>query len=186
MKRSARERRYMQRMAMRAWWLSRAPVIALLGWLTVELILGADWVFLDYVNLALHEGGHMFFRWAGQTMHLLGGTLGQLLFPILFAIYFFRRSAWFSVVAMIWWWFQSSINVARYMADALPQRLPLVGGEIHDWATLMSQWGLLFEADDIAQWIRVIGMVGMVLSLGIMTWWTVFPSPEELEHSVRG
>jgi hypothetical protein len=36
----------------------------------------SGFLFLDYVNLIIHEGGHFFFSWFGYTIMILGGTLG--------------------------------------------------------------------------------------------------------------
>ncbi len=45
----------------------------------------SGFLFLDYVNLIIHEGGHFFFSWFGYTITILGGTLGELLVPLLCA-----------------------------------------------------------------------------------------------------
>src|SRR5438876_2134218 len=41
----------------------------------------SGFLFLDFVNLIIHEGGHFFFSWFGNTIVILGGTLGELLVP---------------------------------------------------------------------------------------------------------
>jgi hypothetical protein len=46
---------------------------------------------LDNVNLMIHEAGHVFFSWCGYTIMILGGTLGELLAPLLLAVYFFWK-----------------------------------------------------------------------------------------------
>ena len=46
------------------------------------LVFDYEYHFLDGVNLAFHEAGHLFFAFFGQTLQFLGGTLGQLLFPL--------------------------------------------------------------------------------------------------------
>src|SRR6266513_2897953 len=48
----------------------------------------SGFLFLDFVNLIIHEGGHFFFSWFGNTIMILGGTLGELLVPLVCAIYF--------------------------------------------------------------------------------------------------
>src|SRR5258707_167384 len=42
----------------------------------------SGFLILDYVNLIIHEGGHFFFSWFGNTIMILGGTLGELLVPL--------------------------------------------------------------------------------------------------------
>jgi hypothetical protein len=41
------------------------------------------------------------------------------------------------------WLGENLLNVARYMADARVQLLPLVGGGDHDWAEIFSRWRIL-------------------------------------------
>lgn len=48
---------------------------------------------LDHANLAFHEAGHVFFGFLGSTLGLYGGTLGQLVFPVLDTISTFARLA---------------------------------------------------------------------------------------------
>jgi len=58
----------------------------------------SGFLILDFVNLIIHEGGHFFFSWFGYTIMILGGTLVELLVPLLCAIYFFwqREAAGFA------------------------------------------------------------------------------------------
>ena len=46
---------------------------------------------LDHANLAFHEAGHPIFGIFGWTMGLLGGTLGQLVFPIAVFVTYLRK-----------------------------------------------------------------------------------------------
>ena len=46
---------------------------------------------LHRVNLVFHEFGHPAFSFFGRTMNILGGTLGQLLIPLIVAIAFWRQ-----------------------------------------------------------------------------------------------
>ena len=61
--------------------------------------------FLHLVNLPFHEAGHIFFRLFGRWMTSLGGTLGQLLIPIICLLAFlikYERSIWrFSVLVVV-------------------------------------------------------------------------------------
>jgi hypothetical protein len=123
------------------------------------LIFAYEYHFLDGVNLLLHEGGHVFFGFLGETLHFLGGTLGQLFFPTAAALYFFRRKAYFDAAVIAIWLAESLMYTARYMADARAQKLPLVGGHIHDWNWLFSRWGVLAHDELIA------GLVHLLASL---------------------
>ena len=166
------------------WRVSRAPVILLLGWFTLShLALGAQWVFIDNVNLLFHEAGHFLFSWGGVTITALGGTLGQLMWPAGFAAYFwFRQHNRYAAVACIWWFGENLIGIARYMADAAFEELALVGGDVHDWNFLFGRWGLLSSGQEIGAIFRWTGAVIMIASLALLIRWTVAPSAAELHR----
>jgi hypothetical protein len=140
-----------------------------LAWWTVRKMLEAGhWAFLDYVNLAFHEAGHVFLAFAGETLHLLGGTLGQLAVPLLLGGYFLlRKGQPFAAAACAWWAGENLTNISYYMADARDLALPLVGGGEHDWNTLFYKFGLLTEpwVVRISGATRLLGVVAMLLGL---------------------
>jgi hypothetical protein len=129
------------------------------------------WCFLDYVNLAFHEAGHIFFAPLGSTLHILGGTLGQLLVPGgLIAWFLLRDGRSLGSAFCAWWLGESLVNVARYMADARDLELPLVGGGDHDWNELFYRFGLLAEpaVTRTAGLTRGLGVLIMLAGLGWM------------------
>src|SRR6266446_4444790 len=126
---------------------------ALIGWLAfyVLFLLYAftdkeGFLFIDSANLIVHESGHLFFGWFGPTIGLWGGTLMELLVPLLLAVYFaFNRQAT-GTAFCVFFMFENLLYIAGYMADARAQELPLVtvgdpenGG--HDWFNIFSQLG---------------------------------------------
>jgi hypothetical protein len=119
-------------------------------------------VLLDHANLAFHEAGHVFFGLLGRTLGLYGGTLGQLVFPIVAIGSFWRRRHAIGVALGGVWLFENFLNIARYMADARAQLLPLVGGGEHDWYLIFSRWGLLGRDTEIASLTRMLGWLGMI------------------------
>lgn len=163
------------------WRATRIPVLALLGWFTAShLFFDGAWVFVDYANILFHEAGHVFFAWSGPTLHALGGTLLQVGFPVVFAVYFWRRRERFAAIACAWWVGENLVNVARYQRDAVPMNLPLIGGDVHDWNFLFRRWGALERSADIASTVRFIGLAAMIASLALLVWWTLRPSGDEL------
>jgi hypothetical protein len=163
--------------------VTRFPVLLILGWFTVShLVLGAKWVFIDNVNLLLHEGGHWMFRWGGETLYVLGGTLGQLLFPAAFAIYFYRwRADLFAAAVSLWWFGENFFGISRYMADAPVEELPLVGGDTHDWAFLFGRWHLISHARAIAKGFYVLGAVLTIAALAYCLYSTMRPRQRDLD-----
>ncbi len=126
------------------------------------------WVpLLDSANLAFHEAGHPLVDLFSARLSVYGGTLLQLLFPAL-ALWNYRRAGNATGLAgcMVWLG-ENLLNVARYMADARAQALPLVGGGEHDWTEIFNRWGVL-HLDT-----RIAGMthgIGVLLIVGAGVW----------------
>lgn len=138
--------------------------------LLVALGRGPDgWMpFLDGVNLVFHEAGHpLFGLFGGETLALLGGTLMQVLVPLLLAGHFLVRREALGVALGLQWAGQNLLNIARYMADARALQLPLVGGGEHDWSELLVRWGRL-EEDTL--WAGRVGGLGWGVMIAAMLW----------------
>ena len=157
----------------------RIALVAWLAWWTLRLAATSTWIFLDFVNLAFHEAGHLVFSFLGSTMQYLGGTLGQLLVPGLLMIHFlFRQQQPLGAAFCLWWFGQNLVNISVYMADARELALPLVGGGDHDWNELFFRFGLLGESsvERVSGLTRLSGMLVMLLGLAWCTWF-VLPEP---------
>lgn len=141
-----------------------AIVLALYGgW----LLLAYEWHFVDGANLLFHEAGHVFLGLFGPLLGILGGTLGQLFFPVAAAIHFLRRESPAEAAAAIVWAGENLMNVAVYAADARAQVLPRVGGEIHDWHYLLSRSGLLAHDQTVAAVIHGLGALVVVAGVAL-------------------
>lgn len=169
-------------------------------WKSVSRVAGIAWLFfyvlfllyafashsgfliLDYANLLIHEGGHFFFSWFGNTIMILGGTLGELLVPLLCAIYFFFHRETTGFAFSLFWFFENFPYIGAYMADARTASLPLVGSEESDWTILFTQWGLLAQDQKIGAAMRTLGLLGMLAT----TAWFAYclrQSPNSNPHS---
>jgi hypothetical protein len=96
----------------------------------------SGFLFPDFVNLMIHEAGHLFFSWGGYTLMLLGGTLGELLAPLLCALYFYFHGKTYGFAFSAFWFFENFLYIGTYMKDARACALPLVNSEIGDWTIL--------------------------------------------------
>jgi hypothetical protein len=94
----------------------------------------------------------------GEFAGVTGGTILQLLVPLVFVAYFFKRKDLYSAGIVSLWLGQSFINVARYAGDAILMELPLLGGGTHDWNYLLSTTGLLGETALISGFFYYAGM----------------------------
>ncbi|MEW6615826.1 MAG: hypothetical protein AB1401_10220 [Thermodesulfobacteriota bacterium] len=138
----------------------------------ITLIFDADgFIFIiDHANLLFHEAGHIIFGIFGSTLGLYGGTLGQLVFPIITALTFLRQAALVSFSVSMLWLFENFFNIARYMADSRAQELPLVGSGEHDWTTIFTGIGLLNYDTAVANFVRFIGWLGLISTMLFITY----------------
>jgi hypothetical protein len=163
----------------RAWQpLSRA---GLAGWLLFYVVFLAyafskhgEFLFIDFANLVVHEGGHLLFGWLGPTLGLWGGTILQWLVPFLLAAYFYTQRQTAAFVFCTFFFFENWLYTATYMADARAMDLPLVTvGDPdfaeHDWHAIFSSLGVLQQDTTIAGVVRLLGWCGM---LGMVVWMT--------------
>ena len=100
---------------------------------------------IDNADLVIHEAGHLFFKFFGQYIYTLGGTLMQILLPSIIFYYFFRNEYRTGMQVSLLWLGQNFINISVYAADAQAKRLPLLGGNkvYHDWDYLLREIGML-------------------------------------------
>ena len=132
---------------------------------------------LDGANLLFHEAGHPIAGLVSDRLAVYGGTLAQLAIPLAAAWHFRRRGATASFAASAVWLNQNLFNIARYVGDARTMALPLVGGrdpeDAHDWAEILSRWGLLPADTRIAACVTVLAWLGLLASVGWLgrRWW---------------
>lgn len=132
------------------------------------LVFGYEYHFLDGVNLAFHEAGHVFLTPLGLTLHVMGGTLLQLAVPLIFAGHFLREGKRFEPWVCLFWFGESLMYTAFYMSDAARMELPLVGGgEIHDWNWLLSKAGVLRHCRVLSGTTHVLASTIVLASLAM-------------------
>lgn len=153
-----------------------------LGFISMDLVsneIGRSW--FHNVNLVFHEAGHVFFRPFGRFGMFLGGSLFQVLLPLLLtaAFLFYNRDA-FGASLCLWWAGQSLMDVAPYIADARALNLPLLGvgasadaPGMHDWYNILRMRGWLMYDTTIAWWVDLLGTCLMLVALvwgGVALW----------------
>jgi hypothetical protein len=128
---------------------------------------------LHNVNLLFHEAGHVVFRPFGRFMTILGGSLLQILMPlVVMLVFLLKERNTFGAAVGLWWTGQNFMDVAPYINDARAGQIPLLGGgngtdhpAIHDWHNLLSDAGMLEYDHAIAAFVNGIGILLMLLSL---------------------
>jgi hypothetical protein len=130
---------------------------------------------MHMIALPFHEAGHVILRPAGQFISSLGGTLGQLIMPLIcaYALWFKQQDFFGSMIAM-WWFGQNFIDISPYIYDARAGQLPLLGGNFghsspygfHDWEYLLTETGFINADHTIAGLSFGLGIIIMLTALG--------------------
>jgi len=160
-------------------------ICAVLFWLVI-LMSRMQFVWaIDHANVAIHETGHLLFRPLGFTMHMWGGTLFQLLMPLVIGVYFWRKRQAAGVAVMGLWLGKSLLHVAVYVADAKAMVLPLVGGNVHDWRFILGRFGCVDNCTTIAAVIQVVAWLLMFAAAGwyVWRWWVSVEYARQRAHS---
>ncbi|HYL68559.1 MAG TPA: hypothetical protein VEX69_05290 [Candidatus Limnocylindria bacterium] len=173
------------------------PQVALVAWLIFYCLFlyqaargQGILLLMDGVFVPIHEGGHLLFRFFGEFVSVAGGTILQLLVPILLTTYFlFHRQAQ-GVAFCLFFMFEQFLPISTYMADARAQELPLltIGDTeyvIHDWNYLFGKLGVLDHDIQIAGLMRFLGWAGMIAVVIWLLWRgvnDVAPAKSEIER----
>lgn len=148
-------------------------VIFIWGWKFILSPLESNYTaqsFLHMVNLPFHEAGHIIFRPFGKFIMTLGGTLGQLLMPLIcFVALLFKTRDTFGASVALWWFGENFMDIAPYINDARTLKLMLLGGvtgkdviDYHDWEYLLRKLGWLEYDHTLASLSYFIGIVIML------------------------
>ena len=163
-------------LALRGFKLERllgAVVVAVWG---IGFVLNRDTTmvsFLHHSALAIHEGGHyLVFAWAGEFLMVLGGSLTQVVMPLLFVAYFWRSRQRYAACITLFWVSFNLLDTAVYIADARAMLLPLLGGDnsIHDWNYVLGALGWLNADGLIAGIVHAFGAVSYAFSVAGGVW----------------
>lgn len=159
-----------------AFWMRTAFLAAVAIWAGWLVSHGIDWEiiggsFMHNVNLAFHEFGHVFFSPFGTLMMFLGGSLFQILLPLVpLTVFAFQQHDNFSAALMLVWCGQNFIDVAPYIRDAEYRALPLVGGgteESHDWGNILT---MLDAVDSCYALAKASFTIGILVMLAGFAW----------------
>lgn len=132
--------------------------------------------FLHRPLLVFHEAGHVLAMPFGEWMTIFGGTLGQLLMPLLLAgALLLKNRDPFGACIGLWFLGVSVLDVAPYLYDALHPRLMLLSGTTgeeggHDWIYLLGSMGQLAKAQTLGALVHKAGALLVVLSLAWGGW----------------
>lgn len=130
--------------------------------------------FWHMVNLPFHETGHIIFRPFGKLATSLGGTLAQLLMPLIcMGVFLVKTRDTFAASFCLWWLGQNFMDIAPYIDDARRLTMPLVGGNtgmtspygFHDWEFILTETGLIRYDHTFAKLSHGLGAVLIILAI---------------------
>jgi hypothetical protein len=151
--------------------VTRALVLAGLAAWTLQFaaapLAAAGNSILHLPNLVFHEAGHVIFSPFGRFVSVLGGSLLQVLVPVILAVALFRQGDLFGTAVCGWWAGQNLLDLAPYISDARALQLVLLGGhtgaevEGHDWEYLLQSLGWM-------RYDRTLGLASYRIGLAVM------------------
>ena len=130
--------------------------------------------FWHLINLPFHEAGHIIFRPFGRFITSLGGSLAQVLMPLVcFTVFVIKTRDVFAASFSLWWTGESFMDLAPYINDARSLTLPLLGGNtgrtspygFHDWEFILKESGLIRHEHFIAGLSYKFGTLLMIIAL---------------------
>jgi hypothetical protein len=144
----------------------------------------------DGINLVIHEAGHLALGYFGEFLGIAGGTISQLLAPIVAGFAFYRQKDYFAITVTLFWLGTNFIDVGVYAGDARAQLLPLVsptsGEPLHDWYYMLAVTGNLEKDKLIAGLLRKLGLLSMAGALALGGWMTKVMTEKQEEAPPTG
>jgi hypothetical protein len=150
-------------------------LIAVWGWFA--LVKNDQTPIFVFLNIAVHETGHVLFRPFGELTMLIMGSGFEVLFPFAVGLVFLIWKRDLVSTAVSWGWSASALaSAATYIADADDGRLALLGGggpdTAGDWERILGEqfFDKVYLADSIAAKVRTAGYVLWFVALGLTAW----------------
>jgi hypothetical protein len=152
---------------------------AVWGWVLVALDVRTGEMNSSFIHrplLIFHEAGHVIFMILGGWMTIFGGTLGQLVMPLVMAgALLLKNRDTFGAAIGLWLFGVSLLDVAPYLYDALEPQLMLLNGQTgeaggHDWIFLLSSMGLLAKAQTLGLVLHKLAALVVIAALVWAAW----------------
>lgn len=137
------------------------------------------WIIPYSFNFFMHEWAHIFTAWLPPVLTASAGSGSELLLGTVLIIMAFWQRSYFASMFCFLWFALACQSAGQYMADAVPQRLPLVslGAALsgsseakHDWNFVFGQLHLLDASAFIGNSLRAIGMLAGLFGVLFAAW----------------
>jgi hypothetical protein len=128
-----------------------------------------------FLDIAVHEVGHMIFRPFGELIMLIMGSGWEVAFPFLMGIFFIAWKKDLIAWGVCWAWSANSMaDASRYIYDATHGQLALLGGTgpdtMGDWERILGpeHFDKLYLTDRISADVLHAGLVLWFVAMGIV------------------
>ncbi len=159
----------------KAWWW-RGIILLWIAWIAYRYMTDYSYPanrianIFNAIDFGIHELGHFLFIFFGEFMAILGGSLLQVIFPIVWMFALAAKRWYFAASMCVVWVGLNLYDVAAYAADARERTLPLATlatdyDSAHDWYQILSRTNLLESDKAIAGGMRLAGAVLIITGL---------------------
>jgi hypothetical protein len=119
---------------------------------------------ITYLDIAVHEAGHVAFSAFGRQVMLAMGDGAQVLFPLSLALFqLFRQRDLLAGAVLLAWTGEAAGDAANYIGDAAFSRYSLIGGPTGDWTAFFRGMHRMDLALPISNVVRIVA-VGLMLT----------------------
>lgn len=160
-------------------WLAVFALVwsAVYGW--HAFVRGSRVPILEYMDIAVHELGHIVFQPFGSLVSLIMGSGSQVLFPFVVGLVFLARKRDPIRAGICWAWCgAAAADAATYIYDAPRGELALIGfgggtngsHMLGDWSRILGPqyFDKLYLADRLAADVRSAGMLIWFAAVGLV------------------
>ncbi|MCC6551173.1 MAG: hypothetical protein IT279_14000 [Ignavibacteriaceae bacterium] len=122
---------------------------------------------LDYFHLVVHEAGHFLLGFFGELMMFLGGTIMQIIIPVLLLIFCYVNYKRVLFQVSMFLLGHSFVNVSIYAADAKEMKLELFGppNVQHDWNWILTYFGGLEYHSEVSAVFTLLACAAFLLTV---------------------
>ncbi len=136
------------------------------------------WLVPYSFDFFMHEWAHIFTAFLPPVLTASAGSGSELLLGLVLIVMAFWQRSYFASLFCFLWFDLACQSAGQYMADAVPQQLPLVslgaalsGGDAkHDWNFVFGQLHLLGASAFIGNSVRVIGALAGLFGIVFTAW----------------
>lgn len=157
-------------------WMIHGPLVLYCVYVAIrQLVEPTSQTIFLWFSIGIHQWGHWMFQLGGDLLAISGGTILQILFPMVLLGIAIYRKKYFSFAYYLSWFGTCLLSVGTYMTDARFQGLAtLISGdgpkEVHDWQFLAGKMGFLMSSSYIGTAIQITAHSITLLGLAAGGW----------------